>query len=116
MSARDSRLYGRKGKIVLERVYPCGCRATGNPDLPNYCPDHARTHEQDVFAACQCYYDDQVTGLIILCPLHAAALALLEALKSVTRLLGGMALNEHEHKVVDKARSAIRQAKGETNG
>ena len=31
---------------VLEKSYPCGCRATGGRDLPNYCPEHEHGSDQ----------------------------------------------------------------------
>ena len=27
-------------KVNDGKIYPCGCRAFGSPDLPDYCPEH----------------------------------------------------------------------------
>jgi hypothetical protein len=55
---------------TMTKTYPCGCSATGTPNIPNYCPEHResiedwivrearaisgpRTHLQDVEALIQ---------------------------------------------------------------
>ena len=26
--------------MTITKQYPCGCSATGEPNIPNYCPEH----------------------------------------------------------------------------
>lgn len=36
----DLKPESREGVLYTTRHYPCGCKAEGPGDMPNYCPEH----------------------------------------------------------------------------